>query len=80
MRLEVTIEGMTAVHARHAVFTALAGVPGLTGAEVELGRAVVEAATPADEAGLRTALAEVIAAAGFRVTGTRVLPRALPTL
>ncbi|MBX3173676.1 MAG: hypothetical protein KF709_04655 [Gemmatimonadaceae bacterium] len=42
MRLELTIDGMLAVHARHAVFTALAAVEGLRGAEVELGRAVVE--------------------------------------
>ena len=33
---------MVAVHAKRAVFTALSGVPGVTSAEVELGRAVVE--------------------------------------
>ena len=38
----LTISGMMAVHARRAVFTALAGVPGVASAEVELGRAVVE--------------------------------------
>ena len=80
MRLEVSIDGMTAVHARHAVFTALAGVPGLTGAEVELGRAVVEAGTTSDETTLRMALTEAVAAAGFAVTSVRVLPRSLPLL
>lgn len=80
MRLEVSIDGMTAVHARHAVFTALAGVPGLTGAEVELGRAVVEAADGSEETALRAALTAAIAAAGFAVTSVRVLPRSLPLL
>ena len=37
----LNISGMVAVHAKRAVFTALAGVPGVTAAEVELGRAVV---------------------------------------
>lgn len=76
MRLEVLIDGMTAVHARHAVFTALAAVPGLRTAEVELGRAVLEGDGPLDDAAVRAA----VAAAGFDVTATRVLPRTLPTL
>ena len=76
MRLEVLIDGMTAVHARHAVFTALAAVPGLRTAEVERGRAVLEGDGPLDDAAVRAA----VAAAGFDVTATRVLPRTLPTL
>jgi copper chaperone CopZ len=69
----LTISGMVAVHSRRAVFTALSGVPGVTGAEVELGRAVVEhdARVTAD------ALAEAIAIAGCEVTSVRI-ERRLP--
>ncbi|MEX2182207.1 MAG: hypothetical protein WD771_09210 [Gemmatimonadaceae bacterium] len=80
MRLEVLVDGMLAVHARHALFTALGAVSGLVRAEVELGRVEVElapeAAREAVEAGVRAA-AEGL---GFRVTAVRALPRALPTL
>jgi len=38
----LTISGMIAVHSKRAVFTALSGVLGVTHAEVERGRAVVE--------------------------------------
>ena len=38
----LTISGMIAVHSKRAVFTALSGVPGVSRAEVELGRAVIE--------------------------------------
>lgn len=76
MRTELTISGMVAVHARHAVFTALAGVAGIARAEVELGRAVIE-----HDAGVTPeALADAVAGAGFAVTAVRELPRALPTL
>ncbi|MDH5234622.1 MAG: heavy-metal-associated domain-containing protein [Gemmatimonadota bacterium] len=76
MRYELTIEGMLAVHARHAVFTALAAVGGITRADVELGRVVVEHDGSVTEAALRDA----IGAAGFAVTRVVTLPRALPTL
>lgn len=76
MRHELTIEGMLAVHARHAVFTALAGVEGIVRAEVELGRAVVEH----DGRVTAAALQEALAAAGFPLTAVRELPRSLPTL
>src|SRR5215204_2384629 len=63
----LTISGMVAVHAKRAVFTALSGVPGVTSAEVELGRAVVDhdASTTAD------ALIEAVAIAGCTVTDMR---------
>jgi len=35
MRLELRIDGMVAVHARHAVFQALAAVPGILRADGE---------------------------------------------
>ena len=76
MRHELTIEGMLAVHARHAVFTALAGVPGIIRAEVELGRATVEHDGSVTAASLRSAVSD----AGFEVAGIRELPRSLPTL
>lgn len=69
----LSISGMIAVHAKRAVFTALAGVPGVTSAEVELGRAIVEhdaRATP-------DALSEAVAIAGCHVTAIR-MERRLP--
>lgn len=44
LRLELLIDGMLAVHAKHALYTALAGVEGVRGAVVELGRAELELA------------------------------------
>lgn len=81
MRLEVMIDGMLAVHAKHAVFMALASVEGITHAEVELGRAELTLeergdARAAGDVAIRAAVAE----AGFAVTTIRVLPRTLPTL
>lgn len=76
MRVELRIEGMLAVHARHAVFTALSGVEGIVRAEVELGRAVVEH----DGAASAEALRAAVVAAGCTVSAIRELPRALPTL
>ncbi len=82
MRFELTIDGMLAVHAKHAVFSALGAVEGLVRAEVELGRAEVEfnsdaaGTAEAREAALRNA----VAAAGYDVVGLRILPRTLPTL
>jgi copper chaperone CopZ len=69
----LTISGMVAVHAKRAVFTALAGVPGVLSAEVDMGRAVVEhdASTTPD------ALREAIALAGCEVTSVRT-ERRLP--
>jgi copper chaperone CopZ len=69
----LTISGMLAVHAKRAVFTALAGVPGVVSAEVEMGRVVVvhEPTTSA------AALSEAIAAIGCDVTSVRT-ERRLP--
>lgn len=76
MRLELLIDGMVAVHARHAVFQALAAVEGITRAEVELGRAELEIHAEPDEAALRDA----IAAVGCSVRAMRRLPTTLPLL
>lgn len=81
MRLELQISGMLAVHAKHAVFAALAGVDGITRAEVELGRAELEVTRPEAEFGAVCAeLRAVIEAVGFAVTDIRRLARQLPTL
>jgi len=69
----LTISGMVAVHAKRAVFTALSGVPGVTSAEVELGRAVVEH----DDRATAEALREAVSLAGCAVTQIRV-ERRLP--
>ena len=37
MRLRLTIDGMLAVHAKNALYTALGGVAGVRSAEVEVG-------------------------------------------
>lgn len=76
MRFEIEIAGMLAVHARHAVFTALGAVAGITRAEVELGRAVVEHDGSVEEHALR----EAVEAAGFAVARITALPRSLPIL
>lgn len=76
MRFEVLIDGMLAVHARHAVFMALTAVEGITHAEVELGRAELAHDGRATEAAIRAA----VEAAGFTVRAMRALPRQLPTL
>jgi len=72
MRLRITVEGMIAVHARRALFTALGGVPGVQAAEVEMGSAVVDCEREA-EAAVRQAIVD----AGFSVGA---VTRELPTL
>jgi len=69
----LTISGMVAVHAKRAVFTALAGVPGVVSAQVEMGSAVVEhdASTTSD------ALRDAVVLAGCEVTSVRI-ERRLP--
>ena len=69
----LTISGMIAVHAKRAVFTALSGVAGVSSAEVELGRAVVEhdaSATP-------EAMIDAVSLVGCSVTEIKV-ERRLP--
>ena len=72
MRLRVTVDGMIAVHAKRALFTALAGVPGVSAAEVEMGSAVVDC-----ERGAEAAVRQAIMDAGFTVGA---VSRELPTL
>lgn len=87
LRLELHIDGMLAVHARHAVYTALAGVRGVRRADVELGRAEVELASePGAEASAEAVVAqaepllrEALEVAGCSLRALRLLPRTLPT-
>lgn len=76
MRLEVIIDGMVAVHAKYAVFQALAAVDGITRAEVEMGRVELEMDREPNE----EALGAAVAAVGFEVREIRRLPRTLPML
>lgn len=76
MRVELLIDGMVAVHAKAAVFQALAAVDGITRADVQLGRAELELTEDPDDAVLRAAVEGV----GFTLREVRRLPRTLPTL
>jgi copper chaperone CopZ len=78
MTSTLTIAGMIAVHSKRAVFTALAGVPGVHSAEVELGRAVVDH----DETATREAIATAIEAVGCTLVdmAPEVSRRSLPLL
>ena len=69
------IGGMAAVHAVRAVYSAFAGVSGVSRAEVTLGRATVEH----DGSVTRAMLAEAVALAGCELVGWRE-ERRLPTL
>jgi len=72
-----TIGGMRAVHAARAVYTALAAVPGVTTAEVVLGRATIDHDGSATVAALR----EAIAVAGCELLETtEERQRSLPLL
>ena len=70
----VTISGMTCAHCVRAVFTSLAGVPGIERADVSIGQAVVEhdgSVTPEQ-------IRDAVAMAGYEVTGTAAGRRSLP--
>ena len=55
----LTISGMMSVHSKRAVFTALAGVPGIVSAQVELGRAMIDHDAHLSDESLETAVASV---------------------
>ena len=74
MTTTVSIAGMTCAHCVRAVFTSLAGVPGIARADVSIGQAVIEhdgTVTP-------EAIRDAIAVAGYEVTGTPSSKRTLP--
>jgi copper chaperone CopZ len=74
-RAHLTIADMVAVHAVRAVYTAFAGVSGITRAEVVMGGATVEH----DGTVSRAMLADAVALAGCTLVDLRE-ERALPTL
>ena len=75
MTTTVSISGMTCVHCVRAVFTSLAGVPGIVRADVSIGRAVIEHDGTVTQEQIRDA----IGVAGYEVTDSkndRTLPLA----
>ena len=74
MPTSVSISGMTCSHCVRAVFTALAGVPGIDRADVSIGRAVIEHDSTVTPEQIRAA----IAVAGYDVTDFKVDRRTLP--
>ena len=71
MRLRLVIEGMLSVHAKRAVFTALAGVHGVHHADVEIGGAVLDTDASVRENDLRATIESL----GLRVASmTKELP------
>jgi copper chaperone CopZ len=76
MRTILEIEGMSCVHCVRAVVTGLGGVPGITGADVSIGRAVVDHGPRVTLARLR----EAIEVAGYTVKQSVEERRRLPIL
>ena len=70
-RVRVELEGLVAVHAVRAVWTALTGVPNVVSAEVTMAGAVLELDGPLD----RAALAAALDLAGVRVVAVTVEQR-----
>ena len=74
MLTTASISGMTCAHCVRAVFTSLAGVPGIKRADVTIGQAVIEhdgTVTPEE-------IRDAIAVAGYTVSDTRDDRRTLP--
>jgi copper chaperone CopZ len=70
----LTITGMSCVHCKRAVFTALAAVPGIVRADVSIGRAVIQH----DGSVRGDALRDAVAAAGYKVSDVAEDRRTLP--
>jgi copper chaperone CopZ len=70
------VEGMTCQHCVRAVFTALAGVPGITRADVSIGTIEVEHDGSVTEGSLRDA----VELAGYSLAGSESDRRRLPLL
>jgi copper chaperone len=76
MRTTLEVEGMSCVHCVRAVVTGIGGVPGVTGADVSIGRAVIDHGPNVSEARLR----EAIELAGYKVKAAVGERRRLPVL
>lgn len=75
-RIHVHLDGLLAVHAVRAVWTALGAVPGVVRADVSMKGAVLEVEGDLDRAALTAALE----AAGVSLISLRVEARQLPIL
>ena len=71
-----SIAGMTCAHCVRAVFTALGGVPGISRADVSIGRAVIDH----DGTASHESIAEAISIAGYEVLSFSDDRRALPVV
>ena len=76
MRTILDIEGMSCVHCVRAVVTGLGGVPGITGADVKIGKAIVDHGPGVKLARLR----EAVEMAGYKVRESKEERRRLPVL
>ncbi len=76
MRTILEIEGMSCVHCVRAVVTGLGGVPGITGADVKVGQAIVDHGPSVKLARLR----EAVEMAGYKVRESKEERRRLPVL
>ena len=74
MQTTAFISGMTCAHCVRAVFTALAGVPGIDRADVSIGKAVIEHDGTVAPEDIRAA----IAVAGYTVGDIKIDGRTLP--
>lgn len=74
MQTTVSISGMSCAHCVRAVFTSLAGVPGIERADVSIGKAVIDH----DGSVTFDAIREAVAVAGYEVTGPPENRRTLP--
>lgn len=74
MTTTVSIAGMTCAHCVKAVFTSLAGVPGIVRADVSIGKAVIEH----DGSVTLEAIRDAVGVAGYEVTGSTDDRRSLP--
>ncbi len=75
MRLRLDLDGLVAVHAARAAYTALAAIDGVASVEIERGTAWVEHDGRAD----RARCAEALAVVGLTIRSART-ERSLPTL
>ncbi len=71
-----TIDGMSCAHCVRAVFTALAGVVGISRADVSIGKAIIEH----DGSVSADAVREAISIAGYEVADFRDDRRTLPVV
>jgi copper chaperone CopZ len=76
VRTTLEIQGMSCVHCVRAVVTGLGGIPGITGADVTIGRAVVDHGPHVTLARLR----EAVEMAGYSVKESVEERRRLPIL